>query len=369
MSWRSGQWGCSGTGSAATGRGSWPTPAASSDSADPPSRSATSGVTQALAIADELGDPTVRGYCLLYLCLNRFGWMHQGECAAAGLESAELLRAAGDLWGVTSVLGFATIAVVDMGRFDEARRIQADLEPLCERLGNYPALMQARRIKAMVDFCTAPDLAGLEAFAHADVEFVRNRRLAVVRPRPRLARPGPLPGRDRDAARAPLQEGVDLDPPSALNGLNRVLLFEYLAYIGDREAALALLDTAEDNRMPVTGQPNGWGKWSMLLSAVEGLYMMGEHDRAADLYDLVVECIERTGAVCPNYNDMRLPERAAGIAAAGRCSGTTPRSTSAPPSGRPKISPTSRSRPTAAASSPACSSSATAPATGRRRRT
>jgi hypothetical protein len=46
----------------------------------------------------------------------------------------------------------------------------------------------------------------------------------------------------------------------------------------------------------------------------------GEHDRAAAFYDLVVECTERTRAICPNYNDMRLLERAAGIAAAaGRC--------------------------------------------------
>ena len=58
----------------------------------------------------------------------------------------------------------------------------------------------------------------------------------------------------------------------------------------------------------------------MLLSAVEGLYVLGERDRAAGLYELVVECIERTRAICPNYNDMRLLERTAGIAAAaGRC--------------------------------------------------
>ena len=127
---------------------------------------------QALAIADDLGDPTVRGHCLMVLCLNRSGWMHQGECAEAGLESAELLRPAGDLWSMASGLGFGAIGLVDMGRFDEALRIQAELEPLSERLGNHPALMQVRRVRAMVDFCTAPDLAALEAFAHADLEFV-----------------------------------------------------------------------------------------------------------------------------------------------------------------------------------------------------
>jgi hypothetical protein len=48
--------------------------------------------------------------------------------------------------------------------------------------------------------------------------------------------------------------------------------------------------------------------------------VLGEHDRAAGLYELVVECIERTMTVCPTYIDCRLLERSAGIAAlAGRC--------------------------------------------------
>ena len=121
---------------------------------------------------------------------------------------------------------------------------------------------------------------------------------------------------DWHGARAPFEEAFDLDPPSALNGWPRGLLFEYRAYTGDRQAGLALIDDAGDNRLPKAGQPNGWGRWMMLMSAVEGLYVLGEHDRAAGFYDLVVECIERTDAVSPHYNDMRLPERAAGIAAA-----------------------------------------------------
>ena len=60
-----------------------------------------------------------------------------------------------------------------------------------------------------------------------------------------------------------------------LNGLPGALLFEYLAYTGDRKAALALLDDVEDNRLPKAGQPNGWGTWTMLLSAVEGLVRTG----------------------------------------------------------------------------------------------
>ena len=275
---------------------------------------------RALAMADELGDPRVRGHCLLFLCLHRFSLMHQGECADAGLEAAELLRAAGDLWGVAVVLGFATIGVVDMGRFDEALRLQAELEPLAERLGNHPALMQARRVRAMVDFCVAPDLAALEAFSYEDIEFVRGAGLPwFVHALGWIGMARFLAG-DWESCLGPLREGVELDPASALNGWNLGLLFEALAYRGDREAALALLDKADDNRMPKAGQPNGWGPWMVLWSVVEGLYVLGEHDRAADLYDLVVESMERTRSVCPHYNDMRLPDRVAGIAAmAGRC--------------------------------------------------
>jgi hypothetical protein len=57
----------------------------------------------------------------------------------------------------------------------------------------------------------------------------------------------------------------------------------------------------------------------MLLSAVEGLSVLGERDRAASYYDLVVECIDRTGVVCAGFHDSRLVHRSAGIAAmAGR---------------------------------------------------
>ena len=262
-------------------------------------------LSQALAIADQLGDPTVRGHCLLYLFAGAAGCTRPSR-AEAGLESAELLRAAGDLWGVASVLGWTTIGAGRRRSLRGGPQDPVELEPLAERLGNHPALMQARRVRAMVDFCTAPDMAALEAYAHADVEFVRGAGLPwFVHAMDWVGLARYLAG-DWDGAREAFEEAVAFDPPSALNGFAKALLFEYLAYAGEREAALALLDGAAD-RLPKAGQPNGWGRWMMLLSTVEGLCLLGERDRAAGLYDLVVECIERTGAICPNYNDMRLP--------------------------------------------------------------
>jgi hypothetical protein len=44
--------------------------------------------------------------------------------------------------------------------------------------------------------------------------------------------------------------------------------------------------------------------------------VLGERDRAASYYDLVVECIERTQVICAGFHDLRLAQRTAGIAAA-----------------------------------------------------
>jgi hypothetical protein len=54
----------------------------------------------------------------------------------------------------------------------------------------------------------------------------------------------------------------------------------------------------------------------MLMVGVEGLVMLGERDRAAGLYPAVVDCYDRTGAICATFDDGRLVHRAAGIAAA-----------------------------------------------------
>lgn len=72
-------------------------------------------LTQAFALADDLGDEGLRVFCLVMKSLNRFAWMHQRECAEAGLEAAQVLRAVGELWGLTSVLGFVT-APPDVGQ-------------------------------------------------------------------------------------------------------------------------------------------------------------------------------------------------------------------------------------------------------------
>jgi class 3 adenylate cyclase/tetratricopeptide (TPR) repeat protein len=277
-------------------------------------------VTQAIAIADELGDPALRGLCLSSLCMNRFFWMHQPESADAGLEAAELLRAAGKGWEESLLLGFVQIMLVGAGRFAEARGLEAYVEPLAERLGNPGALMNSRRARfGMADFAETGDPVALETFGRNELKFLAENGLPWINhTHAWLGLALFLQGR-WEQAEEHFETAVACEPPSAMYGWAHALLFEFRAYAGQWKEAMALLDKAGD-LLPMAGQPNTWGRWAMLLSAVEGLSVMGESSRAGAFYDLVLEGIERTGTVCSNYNDCRLAHRSAGIAgaAAGR---------------------------------------------------
>ena len=277
-------------------------------------------LTQAVAIADELGDPALRGVCLLGKSLNRYAWMDRRECDESGREAAELLRAAGSRWEESAVLGFVLMNMVGTGGFGDARSLAGYLEPLAERLGNAAALLMCRRVQhGMVDYAETGDPDALEAFGWRDLKFAGDNGLPwVSNSHGWLGLAFFLKG-EWDKARHHLETAADIEPPGALNGWDRSLLFEFRAYAGDRAGALALLGDAEDNPMPVSGQPNGFGRWSMLLAVVEGLHVLGEHDRAAACHDLVLECMERTRTICAGWHDLRLVQRAAGIAAlAGR---------------------------------------------------
>jgi tetratricopeptide (TPR) repeat protein len=290
-------------------------------------------IAQALAVADELGQPPLRGWCLLAKSTHRLAWMHRQEAAEAGLEAAELLKAAGSPWEEAWVLGFAGYGLVGQGRFEDARNLAAYLEPLAKPLGDF--FLQCGRFEhGMVGYAETGDLDALEAFARRDLKLVvdnglRERKMRFstegrsgnvrydyppwVQSHAWLGLASFFKG-DWDEARRHLETAAELEPPGPFYGWDQGLLFEFRAYAGERERALAMLD-AEDPPLPAPGRPNWWGRWSMLLGAVEGLYVLGECDRAASYYDLVVECIEGTRVICAGFEDSRLPQRTAAIAA------------------------------------------------------
>ena len=100
---------------------------------------------------------------------------------------------------------------------------------------------------------------------------------------------------------------------SSIEGFGVGTLFRQMAYAGDRDGALAILDQKRA-WLPRSGQPNTRGSWLMLALVIEGLVMLGEQSQAAQLYPLARELVG-TGAVVL-WPISRFTQTIAGIAAA-----------------------------------------------------
>ena len=274
-------------------------------------------IDQEIGLAAELGDGAVLGDALRNKCFHHFGWHEHADAAEAGLRSAALLREAGDLFNVAAVLAWVALDLIQLGRIKEAQEICEELEPLAERVGNYVALLQARRAVATAQFFTSGDCGRLERYAQAELADLQRQGVPwLMQAWGTLGVTAFLRG-DWETARTRFVEGERLKLPSIINWATGPL-FECLGYLGERSQALALLNDGVAE-LPQPGRPNGWGAWTTLFSVVEGLTVLGERERAAELYPLVVEGLQRTKSVCGSYYDGRLLERVAGIAAtAGR---------------------------------------------------
>jgi DNA-binding SARP family transcriptional activator len=277
-------------------------------------RPAQSAMEEALDTAHNLEDDAALGYALVSRTCVDFCFFAHPTAAEAGQRAAELLRAAGDLSLAAMTLGWTVVSLVAAGRWPEGARLEAELAPLAERLGNYPALLMTGRATAMRAFFTDGDRDRLELFARSDLDL--NRRSGLGWAGMAITWLGVaefLRGQWPEAL-ALFRAAAAEEPPGVLDGTGTAFLFELLAHLGDAGEALALLDTWRD-RLPRAGEPAMWGAWQMLFSAVEGLTVLGERDRAASLYEPLLDALA-TGTVVGNYHDGRLIERVAGIGAA-----------------------------------------------------
>jgi tetratricopeptide (TPR) repeat protein len=103
------------------------------------------------------------------------------------------------------------------------------------------------------------------------------------------------------------------DAGSSIEGFGIGTLFRQMAYAGDRNGGLAILD-AQRALLPSSRQTNTTGSWFMLALLIEGLFLLGELSRCEQLYPLARELID-TGAVAL-WPISRFTQTIAGIAAA-----------------------------------------------------
>jgi tetratricopeptide (TPR) repeat protein len=285
---------------------------------------------EALSMASELSDPG--------LIARVFG-----ERSVVNYEFLRLREAADDaeqscgsettLWVRVIQLQILYQALLLLGRMQGAAKVCDEAEALATRIGQSYSIARILIAKGWVEFGARGDLAklaatleqvlksepGIPAMAAADPN-------AGVAPLTRLH--GPVfwdifaeaqlsflnffQG-DWSTALSHAQASNKAHDDTFIGGFGAGTLFRQMAYDGDRDGALTILNQWRD-WLPRPGQPNTMGSWWILVLAIEGLVVLGEKRYAARLYPLACELAD-TGAVAL-WPIFRFTQTVAGMAAA-----------------------------------------------------
>ena len=279
--------------------------------------SADAMMQQALAMAEELSDPRLQGEVFRLSSYHHYMCNRRREQMEAAGRAVELLRPARALDKLADALANRQWSSVLAGRPDEVARTQEETRALAERLGLLDAEVHARISEGQRDWLTTADLEALESCLQQVMTIMDSMggqwsflgeawqsQASLWRGRP-------------EEARARAQRSLNHEPRANVHtghGWGQLFLCE--CSLGHNNNALALLDERRDG-LPRAGTLNGPGPWQALFKTVEGLALLGERDRAAELYPLTVEAIATDTVVTMDAS--HLLQTIAGIAAtAGR---------------------------------------------------
>jgi len=248
-------------------------------------------ITQAVEMAEQLGDQRLLGEILDYK--GRHHWCHAQyrEAVDAGMRAAELLRSAGDLWNLADALWETEWSMLPLGRLDEAAKIGQELEPLAAGVGHLAALLCARYVRASRELMLTGDIDAWQESQRDNLEFAGSIGFGYRSWIHMWLGLGHFWGGRWEKALQDFQEGAKLEPAGWCAGAAWGCLCRFKAYASDSNGALRILDEKRE-KLPRPGQANTMGAWTMLLAAVEGLAVLNEWDEASKLYPLVGEAID-----------------------------------------------------------------------------
>ncbi|MGD0117901.1 MAG: AAA family ATPase [Candidatus Binatus sp.] len=268
--------------------------------------------TAALAVAEKLPDSGVKGAILAFRSKFNFVCLNMREALEDSLRSAELLSPAA-AWIRAERLLWYKATLVNLGRMKEADNVDQELEPLASRIGHLPALSSCRRTSAWTEFWRRPDLARLEDKVRGDLDAQTEPGMnPFFMSAAQLSTTQFLSGKWDQALRH-AESAWSREAPGHVQAMNVAVRFRVMAYAGDREGALALINVNRD-LIARAGKTNIYGSWMLLIAAIEGMYVLGERERAAMLYRDVDELIN-TGTIFVQMLS-RFPRTVAGISAA-----------------------------------------------------
>jgi len=271
---------------------------------------------EALSVASRLADPKLEARVLGARSTVNLHFFRLREAAADGFLSEQMGGLDAPPWQRSRQLRILHQILLYLGRLEEAVRIADELEPLAMKIGQAYSVALCLGTRTWLEFVREPNLARLEAGfrevskSDAKARFPFSEALSEVQ----LSALDFIRG-NWAGALSHAHASSRIDPEmSSFEGLGEGTLFRQMAYSGDRDGALALLEKHRGS-LPVSGRENVRGSWLMLGLVVEGLSMLGEQAQAGQLYPLVRELID-TGAVV-GWPIPRYTQTIAGLAAAG----------------------------------------------------
>jgi predicted ATPase len=275
---------------------------------------AQEALREALNIASQLSDPKLEARLLGARSTVNFHYFRLKEAAADGLRSEQLSASEASPWWRAVQLRTVLQALAYFGRIEAALKIADELEPLARKIGQSYEVALCVSVRTWAEFAKAPDLAKLEIGLEQVPKSDQMAWFAYweARSKVQLSLVDFFRGNWTSALSHAQAASCHPELGSSSAGYGVGTLFRQMAYAGDRDAALAILEE-ERTRLPPSDQQNTRG-WRLTLAlVVEGLVMLGERSRAARLYPLVRELIE-TGAVVL-WPISRFTQTIAGLAA------------------------------------------------------
>jgi tetratricopeptide (TPR) repeat protein len=248
-----------------------------------------------LNIASQLSDPKLEAELLGVRSEINIEFSRLREAVEDGLRCEHLAGSDLPPWRRARHLFALHMALLHLGRVEEAIRVADQLEPLARKMGQSISLAFCAITRALLEFGKEPDLVKLDAafqLAWEDQQSSITGAETLFETRRSLV---DFFRGDWASAMSHAQAAYQAQAQRSFAGYGVGMLFRLMAYAGDRNGALALLDETRA-LLPHGGQKNETPSWVMLLLVIEGLVMLGEHSQAGQFYPLVRELIE-VGAV------------------------------------------------------------------------
>lgn len=244
-------------------------------------------VEEALELAHGLGDKQLLGQVVTVKGTHEYAYGFLTKSIDTGLEAMDLLRGTSGQWNYVTALAFVAIGLAFLCRLDEAEPYIEELDEVSARIGFAGGLLFANRARFWTSITRDGDLSRFEELAQRDIELCEQYDSPWIGQSYLFMARAKLVNGDVEGAISNLQKGRAMEVPGVLAGWGVASLFWTLAHFGERRREAMELYDEVAGLFPEPGTPSSFGRWIVLGYAVEGLFLLEEYERAAQLYGLL----------------------------------------------------------------------------------